>query len=75
LKKREDFERFTGIEAVVKTFAPVNNQRNFHGRIEAVEGESLILLDRTSGVVKIPLADLASAKLDPEIILEPKRTT
>ncbi|MBK6880315.1 MAG: ribosome maturation factor RimP [Elusimicrobia bacterium] len=70
LKKREDFERFAGIEAIVKTFAPINNQRNFHGRIEKIEGEDLILLDRTNGLVRVPLAGIASAKLDPPITLD-----
>jgi len=67
IKKREDFERFAGIEAIVKTFAPVNNQRNFHGRIEKIDGDDLILLDRTNGLVRVPLAGIASAKLDPPI--------
>lgn len=70
LKKREDFERFAGIEAIVKTFAPINNQRNFHGRIEKIEGEDLVLLDRTNGLVRVPLAGIASAKLDPPITLD-----
>ncbi len=65
LKKKADFERFKGIEAIVKTSAAVNNQRNFHGRIEGLENENLVLLDRTNGIVKIPLIEILSAKLDP----------
>lgn len=67
LKKPEDFERFKGIDAVVKTLAPIGTQRNFHGRIEGLDGDRLVLLDRTSGLVRIPLSDIASAKLDPII--------
>lgn len=67
LRKREDFERFTGLEAVVKLFAPVNSQRNFHGVIRGVEDDRLMLIDRTSGPVQLPLKDIASAKLDPAI--------
>jgi ribosome maturation factor RimP len=70
LKRREDFERFKGIEAIVRTFAPINNQRNFHGRIEAVEGDELLLADRTRGLVRIPLAGISSGKLDPPVTFD-----
>jgi ribosome maturation factor RimP len=65
LKKRVDFERFKGIDAIIKTAVSLNNQRNFHGRIEGFENDNLVLLDRTNGIVKIPLTEIASAKLDP----------
>lgn len=68
LKKQEDFERFKGIDAFIKTSAPIGTQRNFHGRIEGLDGDRLVLLDRTSGLVRIPLSDIASAKLDPVIL-------
>jgi len=67
LKKTEDFERFKGIDVIVKTFAPINNQRNFHGRIEKVESDRVFVLDRTHGLVEISIAGVASARLDPEI--------
>lgn len=70
LKKREDFERFKGIEVIVKTFAPLNNQRNFHGRIEAVEGEDLVMWDRSTGRVRIPFTAMCSARLDPPISMQ-----
>jgi ribosome maturation factor RimP len=64
LRKREDFARYQGREARVTLFAPLNNQRHFHGHLEGVEGEHLLLRDRTSGAVKIPLAGIAGARLD-----------
>lgn len=70
VKKKADFERFKGIEAIVKTGAAVNNQRHFHGRIEGLDGDCLVLLDRTNGIVKIPLGEILSAKLDPPINFE-----
>jgi len=70
LKKRGDFERFAGVECILKTREPLNNQKNFHGKIVSVEGETLKLLDRTSGLVGIPLGGIAQAKLDPEIKLK-----
>lgn len=66
LRKREDFIRFSGSEAVVHLFAPHNGQRHFHGRITGVEGEDLQLTDRTSGEVKLPLSGVAGARLAPE---------
>ena len=70
LKKKADFERFKGVDAIVKTASALNNQRNFHGRIEGMDGENLVLLDRTNGIVKIPLVEITSAKLDPTINFE-----
>jgi ribosome maturation factor RimP len=67
LKKREDFARFVGIDCVLKTAEPLGNQRNFHGKIISLEGETLMLYDRTSGLVRIPLEKVTQAKLDPEI--------
>ena len=67
LRKKEDFQRFLGLEAVVKLYAPQNNQKNFHGKLMSVEKEELVLLDRTSGLVRLPLSMIAGARLDPEI--------
>lgn len=67
LKKRADFQKFMGIECILKTRDPINNQRNFHGKMTSLEGDDLMLLDRTSGLVRIPLDLIIQAKLDPEI--------
>ncbi len=67
VKKKEDFERFKGIEAVVKTATALNHQRHFHGRLEGVDGDCVVLLDRTNGIVKIPISEIVSAKLDPDV--------
>jgi ribosome maturation factor RimP len=42
LSRRTDFERFSGQRVKVQTTGPVepdSNQRNFHGRIEAVDAD------------------------------------
>ncbi len=65
LRKPEDFKRFVGLEAVVKLHTPLQSgQRNFHGKILSFENTMLDLLDRTSGVVQLSYASIASAKLD-----------
>lgn len=69
LRKKQDFERFAGLEAFVKTHEPIGNQRNFHGILKGVLNDELQMLDRTNGLVKIPLAAVANAKLDPPINL------
>jgi len=67
LKKPEDFQRFLGVEAVIKLYAAQNGQKNFHGKLVRLENGELTLDDRTSGLVKLPLAAIAGARLDPQI--------
>jgi hypothetical protein len=45
----------------------VNGQRNFRGRIIGVDGGHLILDDRTSGQVRISMADIAKANLEVDV--------
>lgn len=69
LRKVEDFKRFLGLEAVIRLYAPQNGQKNFHGKMLSLEneGRDLMILDRTSGLVKLPLVSIAGAKLDTQI--------
>ena len=67
LYKRADYERFAGSPAKVKARTPVNGQRNFRGRIIGIEEDDVILDDRTSGRVKIPLAEIAKANLEIDV--------
>jgi ribosome maturation factor RimP len=64
LRKPEDFQRFMGLDAMIKLFAPQNNQKNFRGKMSSLEGSDLLLIDRTSGFVRIPLGQIANATLD-----------
>ena len=73
LYKRADYERFAGRPARVKARAPVNGQRNFSGRIVGVEGEHVVFVDKTSGRVLIPLADVAKANLEIDVEEEFRR--
>ncbi len=72
LKKPDDFQRFMGTDVVIKLFAAQNGQKNFHGRMTALAGGELEIFDRSSGLVRIPLASIASAKLDPVIEINTK---
>lgn len=64
---RGDFERFAGRLAKMKSRGAVNGQRNFRGRIVAVEGEEVVFDDRTTGRVRVPLSEIAKANLEIDV--------
>jgi ribosome maturation factor RimP len=64
---RVDFEKFAGRLAKLKTRGAVNGQRNFRGRIEGVEGEEILFEDKTTGRVRVPLAEVAKANLEIDV--------
>lgn len=73
LYKLEDFEKFAGKLAKLKTYHAINNQKNYRGSIIGVEGEEVVFNDNTSGEVKIPHAAIAKANLEIDIEEELKR--
>jgi ribosome maturation factor RimP len=64
---REDFERFAGRPAKLKTRGAIGGQRNFRGRIEAVEGDDILFEDKATGRVRVPLAEVAKANLEIDV--------
>jgi ribosome maturation factor RimP len=64
LYKRDDFERFAGSLAKIKTTTAVGGQRNFRGRLVGVEGDDVLFEDRTNGRVRVPLAAIGKANLE-----------
>ena len=73
LYKRQDYERFTGSLAKMKSRVPINGQRNFRGRIVGVEGENVIFEDKTSGRVAVPLESIVKANLEIDVEEEFRR--
>jgi ribosome maturation factor RimP len=73
LYKRQDYERFAGKLAKLRTRKPVNGQRNFRGRLLGLDGEDVILEDRTSGRVSVSFDDIAKANLEMDVNAEFKR--
>jgi ribosome maturation factor RimP len=71
----EDFKKFTGKKAKIKTSQPINGQANYRGRIGGVAGEEIVFEDRTSGTVQIPFdfVDRANLKVDLEEELKKRR--
>lgn len=69
----EDFEKFTGNLAKVKTNQPIDGQRNFRGRIGSVAGEEIIFEDKTRGTVRFSFSQIAKANLEIDLEEELKR--
>jgi ribosome maturation factor RimP len=67
LYKREDYERFAGRLAKMKSREAVNGQRNFKGRIVGVEGERVVFDDNASGRVKVPVGSVVKANLEIDV--------
>ena len=60
----KDFEKFVGSLAKVKTSEMIDGQKNFRGRIVAVEGDDIIFEDSTKGNVRFPYGTVAKANLE-----------
>lgn len=70
----KDFEKFTGERAKVKTSSDINGQKNFSGRIIAVEGEEIVFEDKTSGTVRFPYSAVTKANLEVDFEEEFKKS-
>lgn len=62
LTRPEDYERFAGFEAKIELGRPFDGRKRFKGRILGREG-SYIRLAGDAGEVRLPLIDIAKAKL------------
>jgi ribosome maturation factor RimP len=67
LYKRADYERFAGSIAKIKARSPIKGQRNFRGRILGFENNNVIVEDRTSGRVELPLDGIVKANLEADV--------
>jgi ribosome maturation factor RimP len=73
LYKPQDYQRFAGSLAKLKTRQPVGGQRNFRGQILGFENEQVLFEDRTNGPVQIPFAIIVKANLQIDVEQEFKR--
>ena len=74
LYKRSDYERFSGRGAKMKSRQPIGGQRNFRGTILGVDGDHVLIDDRTSGQVRVPLDWITKANLELDVNEEFRRT-
>lgn len=65
LKKAADFVRFAGQQAKIKTRLPVDGQKNFIGRIEGCENDT-VTLSFDGKTAQIGLDNIDKARLRPE---------
>jgi ribosome maturation factor RimP len=61
---REHYLRFCGNDIRVKTYQPIDGQRNFKGVLLGLEGDDVVL-DILGKQVKLPLEQITRARLDP----------
>lgn len=67
LIKPEDYQRFRGQRAWIRTYAPIDGRRQFRGRLEGLEGDQVRMSLADQGSVSIPLAQVAKARLEAEL--------
>ena len=67
LVKEADFTRFAGERALVKLRLPLDGQRKFTGVLGELKG-GLLALQVEGREVSIPLAEIESARLAPEVL-------
>lgn len=73
LYKPQDYERFAGSLAKLRTRKPINGQRNFRGQVLGIEGEHVLFEDRTNGRVQIPFDIIVKGNLEVDVEQEFKR--
>jgi ribosome maturation factor RimP len=61
LVRPEHFARAIGRRVYVRTRSPLNGRRQFHGVLQAVEGEAAVVSDPDAGVVTVPFGDVERA--------------
>ncbi|MCL2484735.1 MAG: ribosome maturation factor RimP [Endomicrobia bacterium] len=67
LKTEKDFKRFAGSKIKVRTFNPINNQKNFLGEICSCNDGKVIINDVTKGEVEIEITEIKKANLEADI--------
>ena len=77
LRKEEDFRRFKGQKAKIKTIDPVAGRRNFSGTLAGAEGGFAgIEIDGEDGrITQVPIDQIAKANLVPDWAAEFKRAS
>jgi ribosome maturation factor RimP len=67
LKKEESFKRFIGSNVRIQTFEPINNQKNFLGKLLDFKDGEIKIDDVTSGVVQINFLNVKRANIETDI--------
>ncbi|NNE66951.1 MAG: ribosome maturation factor RimP [Pyrinomonadaceae bacterium] len=63
----EDFDRFAGSDAKLKTVEAIGGQKNFRGRIKGILDGNVEIEDVSSGAVSIPYESVKKANLSVDL--------
>ena len=63
LTRLKDFDRYSGFEARVELRLGQDGQRRFRGRLQGLDGDTILLRDGEGREWRLPFTDLARAKL------------
>jgi ribosome maturation factor RimP len=63
LTRPQDWSDWAGFEARVRVAPPINGRKQFDGRIQGRNGDSVTLYVERLGEVEVPIAQIAAAKL------------
>ncbi|HEY7817421.1 MAG TPA: ribosome maturation factor RimP [Vicinamibacteria bacterium] len=66
LRNEQDYERFAGRLARIKTRTPLEGRRRFVGRLGGIHSGELRIEDEEIGEVSVPLDSIESARLEVE---------
>jgi ribosome maturation factor RimP len=66
LKKEKDYLRFKGKLVKIKTFIPLDGQKNFKGRLKGLENK-IVKIESQGALLSIPLEKIAQARLEIEL--------
>lgn len=67
LTKETDYRRFLGREIRISLHSPKDNQRNFRGKLIAIEEGRIRIIDVSRGDLELDLSEIAQTRLIPEI--------
>ncbi|MFN2364711.1 MAG: ribosome maturation factor RimP [Halarsenatibacteraceae bacterium] len=67
LRNEEDYNRFKGKKVFIKTYAPLNGQKEFNGTLKGLVDNSVkIISNDTEEIIEIPYKSIANARLSIE---------
>lgn len=66
LFRAQHYTRFAGSRVRIRTFAPIEGQRNFSGVLQGMSGDE-VLLEQDGRTVHMALSNIAKAHLAPEL--------
>ncbi|MFW6382071.1 MAG: ribosome maturation factor RimP [Bacillota bacterium] len=67
LRNEEDYNRFIGKKVFIKTYAPLDGQKEFNGTLKGLINNSVkIISDDSEEIIEIPYKSIADARLSVE---------